>query len=80
MSFPEYKNVWVFMETFEDEPKNVGMELLGQAKQLADKLQEKVGAVVICENPDKAVQAAGEYGADEILSLIHIFHLRYVRL
>ena len=41
MSFPEYKNVWVFMETFEDEPKNVGMELLGQAKQLADKLQEK---------------------------------------
>lgn len=66
MSFPEYKNVWVFMETFEDEPKNVGMELLGQAKQLADKLQEKVGAVVICENPDKAVQAAGEYGADEI--------------
>ena len=28
MSFEEYKNLWVFVETEENEAKNVGYELL----------------------------------------------------
>ena len=62
--FKEYKNVWSFIETFDDEPKNVGLELLGQAKKLAGKLGEKVGAVVIGADCGKAAKAAAEHGAD----------------
>lgn len=69
MNQKEYKNIWVFLETFQDKPKSVGLELLGQAKRMAQKLGEKVGAVVICENPDDAAKAAGEYGADYIYTV-----------
>lgn len=62
--FKEYKNVWSFIETFEDKPKNVGLELLGQAKKLAGKLGEKVGAVVIGADCTEAAKAAAEHGAD----------------
>ena len=66
MNLNEYQNIWVFIETFEDKPKSVGLELLGQARRMADKLGERVGAVVICEQPDEAAKTAGEYGADDI--------------
>lgn len=66
MNLSEYQNIWVFIETFENRPKSVGLELLGQARRMADKLGEQVGAVVICEEPDDAARTAGEYGADEI--------------
>lgn len=66
MNLKEYQNIWVFIETFENKPKNVGLELLGQARRMADKLGERVGAVVICEEPDEAAKTAGEYGADDI--------------
>lgn len=69
MNQNDYKNIWVFLETFQDKPKSVGLELLGQAKRMAQKLNEKVGAVVICENPDDAAKAAGEYGADYIYTV-----------
>lgn len=66
MNLSDYKNVWAFIETFDNEPKNVGLELLGQAKQLAEKLGEKTGAVIIGTNADAAIKAAGEHGADFI--------------
>lgn len=44
----------------------MGLELLAQARQLADKLGEKVGAVVIAGDAREAVKAAGEHGADYI--------------
>lgn len=66
MKLNEYQNIWVFVETFGNKPKNVGLELLGQARRMADKLGERVGAVVICEQPGEAVKTAGEHGADEI--------------
>ena len=69
MRLEDYKNIWVFVETFENKPKNVGLELLGQARILAGKLKEKVGAVVICENPEEAIKRAGEYGADYVYAV-----------
>lgn len=38
MSFEEYKNLWVFVETEENEAKNVGFELLNPGRELADKM------------------------------------------
>ena len=38
MSFEEYKNLWVFVETEENEVKPVGYELLNPGRELADKM------------------------------------------
>ena len=38
MGFEQYKDVWVFIECFEGTPKNVGLELLGQGRKLAEGL------------------------------------------
>ena len=35
MSFEEYKNLWVFVETEENEVKPVGYELLNPGRELA---------------------------------------------
>ena len=47
MSFENYKNLWVLIETEENTAKNVGYELLTPGRQLADKLGEELVAVVI---------------------------------
>lgn len=38
MSFETWKDVWVFVECFKDQPKSVGLELLGQGRKLAEGL------------------------------------------
>ena len=46
MGFEQYKDVWVFIECFEGTPKNVGLELLGQGRKLAEglgQIQHMVG-------------------------------------
>lgn len=62
------KDLWVFIETREDgSPCNVGLELLNPGRMLADKQGGKlVGAVVGCQT-EKAVKAAEEYGADQVI-------------
>ena len=47
MGFEQYKDVWVFIECFEGTPKNVGLELLGQGRKLAEGLGQQLCAVVI---------------------------------
>ena len=66
MSFEAWKDVWVFVECFKDQPKSVGLELLGQGRKLAEGLKQDLCAVVIGNNTKEAVKAAGEYGADKI--------------
>lgn len=66
MNFEQYKDVWVFIECFDGTPKNVGLELLGQGRKLADGLEQKLCAVVIGSEVEEAVNAANEYGADKI--------------
>lgn len=66
MSFETCKDVWVFVECFQGEPKSVGLELLGQGRKLADGLKQELCGVVIGKDVDLAVKAASEYGADKI--------------
>ena len=59
---------WVLIETNEDgTAKNVGLELLTPGRDLADKQEGKLVAVVIGNNVDAAVDAANAHGADQIL-------------
>lgn len=66
MNFEEYKDVWVFIECFQGKPKDVGFELLGQGRKLADGLKQKLCAVVIGKDVEEAVKGSNEYGADKI--------------
>ncbi len=66
MSFEAWKDVWVFVECFKNQPKSVGLELLGQGRKLAEGLKQDLCAVVIGNDTKEAVKAAGEYGADKI--------------
>ena len=47
MDKAQYKNVYVFVEQREGVIQNVGLELLGKARELADALNEKVYAMLL---------------------------------
>ena len=66
MSFEEYKDVWVFIENFKGDPKDVGFELLGQGRILANGLKQNLCAVVIGKDVDKPIECSKAYGADKI--------------
>lgn len=62
------KDLWVFIETTDEgKAKNVGLELLGAGRGLADKQGGKLVAIVIGNNVDEAVKAATAYGADKVI-------------
>lgn len=70
---PSYKGeVWVYIERENGEVKPVSYELLAKARELADGLGEKVGAVVVSDSPigvlaDDLIAS----GADRVYSLEH---------
>lgn len=66
MSFDAYKDVWVFIECFDGEPKRVGFELLGEGRKLAAALGQKLCAVVIGDKVDEAISQSTLYGADKV--------------
>ena len=63
----EYKNIFAFVETENGQAKNVGLEMVIGARQLADIAGEKAVAVVIGSSTDAAVKAAVSYGADQVI-------------
>lgn len=64
------KDLWVFVETKEDgSARNVGLELLTPGRRLAEKQGGQLGAVVIGNHVEKAVEEAGELGADKIYKI-----------
>ena len=58
MSFEEYKNLWVFVETEENEVKPVGYELLKPGRELADKIQNNAVPYLWVEGEDEEAAAA----------------------
>ena len=60
------KNIWVFCEQRDGELQSVALELLGVARELAAKTNEKVGALLLGQQvADKAAELIA-YGADEV--------------
>jgi electron transfer flavoprotein alpha subunit len=60
----DYKNVWVYMEITDGKARNVGLELLGQGRKLADAMGQKLAAVLIGENVEGLTKEAFAHGAD----------------
>lgn len=67
MDKTQYKDVYVFVEQREGLIQNVGKELLGKARELADKLGEKVYAVLLGHQIEEGGQELFRYGADHVL-------------
>ena len=64
--FSDHKGVWVFAEQKKGRVQSVSFELIGKARELADKLGTYVGAVLLGHNVDMASQELIEAGADTV--------------
>jgi electron transfer flavoprotein alpha subunit len=60
------KNVWVFCEQRDGEIQSVAIELLGVARELADKVNEKVVALLLGHDVADKAKDLVAYGADEV--------------
>ncbi len=62
----EWQNIAVYIEVFNGQIHNVSLELLGEAKKLADKVGQKVVALVIGYQLSEVIETLKEYFVDEI--------------
>lgn len=67
MNKEEYKGVYVFIEQREGEIQNVALELLGEARKLADNLNEKVYAMLLGSQIANKAQDLIAAGADHVI-------------
>ncbi|WP_321515235.1 electron transfer flavoprotein subunit alpha/FixB family protein [Marinifilum fragile] len=67
MNLEDYKGIYVFIEQREGVIQNVALELLGQARKLADELNDKVYAMFLGHNIADQAQSLIARGADEVI-------------
>ena len=60
------KNIWIFCEQRDGEIQNVALELLGVARELAEKTGEKVCAALLGSGVSEKADDLIYYGADEV--------------
>lgn len=63
----DYKDVWVFCETYENRLRSVSFELVTKGRELADKLGEGLTAVLIGYNVSNLAESLIHHGADRVL-------------
>jgi electron transfer flavoprotein alpha subunit len=66
-----YKGVWVFGEQKGGTASNVALELLGEGRKLADKLEVPLSAVLMGENIKDTAKCLISYGADNVYLVDH---------
>ena len=62
-----YKNVWVIAEMLDNKVQTVTHELLGTARQLADKRRSQVGCVVMGNGVAEEARELFAYQADTVI-------------
>ncbi|SHH34804.1 electron transfer flavoprotein subunit alpha/FixB family protein [Clostridium grantii] len=67
MNIKEYKGVCIFIEQREKVVQKVSFELLGKGRELADKLNEKLIAVLLGYDISNLASELISYGADEVI-------------
>lgn len=73
----EYKGVFVFAEQRDGVMQKVSLELLGKGKEIADKLNEKLTAVLLGYEVEQLGKTLTAYGADEVLVVDNILLKNY---
>jgi len=66
-----YKGIWIFAEQRDGELMNVGPELLGVGRELADTLSVPLSAVLLGSETDGMPQELIHYGADQVYVVDH---------
>jgi len=64
--FSDYRGVMIVVEQRGGKAKAVSWQLLGKGRELADKLETKLYALVIGHEVEHLAKEAGYYGADEV--------------
>lgn len=67
MDKSSYKNIWVYVEACGDRVAKVSLELLGEARKLADAAEEKLIAVLIGKACANMTEEISSYGVDEVI-------------
>ncbi len=67
MNLSEYSGIYVFIEQRQGTIQNVALELLGQARKLADETNTKVHAMLLGHQISNKAQSLIAYGADEVI-------------
>lgn len=67
MDIQEYKGVYVFIQQVDNQVAGVSHELLGKAKELAQKMETEVTAVLLGYNVSGLCKDLSSYGADKIV-------------
>ncbi|MFW9940792.1 MAG: electron transfer flavoprotein subunit alpha/FixB family protein [Candidatus Thorarchaeota archaeon] len=62
----DYKDIWVFVEFKKNTIRSVSFEILGKAKELAKKSNEKVCAVLLGNNISRFCEELSYHGIDKI--------------
>lgn len=62
----DFKDVWIFAEQRENTLRKVSLELLGEGRKLAEKVESKVCAVLVGDNVSHMSSTLFEYGADKV--------------
>ena len=71
MNIEEYKDVWVFIEQREGKIFDVGLELLGAGRELADKLEVNLCGVLLGSGVKESAAELYAYGADVVYVIDH---------
>jgi electron transfer flavoprotein alpha subunit len=61
-----YKDVWVFVEQVDGQARNVGHELLGEGRKLADAMGQKLAGVLIGDRVEHLATGVFASGADKV--------------
>ncbi|MFX0187829.1 MAG: electron transfer flavoprotein subunit alpha/FixB family protein [Candidatus Hodarchaeota archaeon] len=68
----EYKDVWVFTEIKDHvEVHECSLQILGKAREIADKLEQKLVAIVVALDAEQYLPVIEENGVDKIIYLSH---------
>jgi len=68
----DYKDVWVFTEIHDHvEVHECALQILGKAREIADRLDQKLVAVVLALDAEQYLPVIEEYGVDKIFYLSH---------
>lgn len=66
MDKSQYKDVWVYIEVSGNKARNVGLELIGAGRRLADELGQKLAGVIIGSGIEGIAKEVIAAGADQV--------------
>ena len=72
-----YKNIWVWIETFEGAARSVGLELLKPGRIMAEAINQSLVAVIIGSKVTPAIKSAMGYGADQLIIVDDEYFAQY---